>query len=148
MHSARDAGILYPSHHKEPIMKTRIGIVLLLALGLLTSSAQAGDAVLGAIIGGGLGAVVGKQTGGHNGAIIGGAVGAATGVIVASHNDHRRHHRSRYYAPPPVRVYAPAPVYYVPAPVYYRAPQPVVYVPAPPPRNHWRNSPRHNGRRY
>jgi hypothetical protein len=147
MHSAHDAGILCPSHHKERIMKTRIGIVLLLALGLLTSSAQGSDAVVGAIIGGGLGAVVGKQAGGHNGAIIGSAVGAATGVILASHDD-RRHYD--YAPPPPVRVYAPAPVYYAPAPVYYRAPRPVVYVPAPPPPNHWRNGrhPHSNGRRH
>jgi hypothetical protein len=146
MHSAHDAGILRPSHHKEYLMKTRIGIVLLLALSLLTSSAQGSDAVVGAIIGGGLGAVVGKQAGGHNGAIIGSAVGAATGAILAAHDDRRR--QSYYAPPPPVRVYAPAPVYYVPAPVYYRAPRPVVYVPAPPPPNHWRNGRPPNGRRH
>ena len=90
-------------------MKTRFGIVLSLSLGLLSAgAAHASDAVLGAVIGGGLGAVVGNQVGGRDGAVIGGAVGAATGAIIAS-DDDRHHRRTYYYAPP--RYYAPPPRY-------------------------------------
>ena len=54
-------------------MKTRFGIVLSLSLGLLSAgAAHASDAVLGAVIGGGLGAVVGNQ------------VGAATATLEAA----------------------------------------------------------------
>ena len=120
-------------------MKTRFVVVLSLSLGLLLADAARADSpVLGAVVGGGLGAVVGNQIGGRDGAIVGGAVGAAAGVIVASNDDYR--HRDRGYGyyypapPPPVRVYAPPPVVYRAAPVYAPAPVYVtgpVYAPAP-----------------
>ena len=52
-------------------MKTRAAIILSLSLGLLSANtAMANDAVLGAIVGGGLGAVVGNHVGGREGAAI------------------------------------------------------------------------------
>ncbi len=106
-------------------MKKRIGIILTLSLGLLsTQTVLASDAVLGAIVGGGLGAVVGNHVSGRNGAVIGGAVGAATGAAIASDGRHHRSSHYTYVAP----AYAPAPVY-VPAPVY--APAPIYYGPPP-----------------
>ena len=139
-------------------MRKSFVIALALSAGLLSASAaQANDAVLGAVIGGGLGAVVGNHVSGRDGAIIGGAVGAAAGVVIASEND--RHYRPRpvYVAPSPVRVYAPTPVYapapvYAPPPVYYAPPPvrvvraPVVYVPAHPARKHWRHEHRRHDR--
>ena len=124
-------------------MKKRFGIILTLSLGLLSAhAALASDAVLGAVVGGGLGAMVGNHVSGRNGAVIGGAVGAAAGAAIASDNDGYRHRRSgyAYVAPAPVHVYSPAPVYaptpvYAPAAVYYAPPPvrivraPVVYVP-------------------
>ena len=136
-------------------MKTRIGIILSLSLGLFSANAAvANDAVFGAIVGGGLGAVVGNHVGGRDGAVIGGAVGAAAGVVIASEDDYRHRRPGYVYGPPPpVRVYSRGPVYaavpvYAPAPVYYAPPPvhivrgPVVYVPAHPARKHWR--PRHH----
>ncbi|MDR3220615.1 MAG: hypothetical protein LBU46_01215 [Candidatus Accumulibacter sp.] len=123
-------------------MRTRFGIVFSFFLGLFSAgAAQASDAVLGAIIGGGLGVVVGNQVGGRDGAVIGGAVGAVVGTAIAVDNDRRYSHTRYYYAPPPVRIHAPAPV-------YYRGARHVVHLPPPPPRNQWRNKrPAHNGRR-
>ncbi len=139
-------------------MKKHFAAILALSAGLLSASAaQANDAVLGAVIGGGLGAVVGNHVSGRDGAIIGGAVGAAAGAVIASEDDRHYRPRSVYVAPPPVRVYSPAPVYgpapiYAPAPVYY-APSPVrvvqapvVYVPTHPGKKHWRHEHRHYDR--
>jgi hypothetical protein len=131
-------------------MKTCFSLILSLSLSLFSAGAvQASDAALGAIVGGGLGVVIGNHVNGHNGAVIGGAVGAVTGAIIAS-DGRRTHHRdvyyrdtSYYYAPRPV-YYAPPPVY-VPAPAYrsttgyHRARHPVVRHSPPPPRNHGRN---------
>ena len=139
-------------------MKKSFVIALALSAGLLSANAaQANDAVLGAVIGGGLGAVVGNHVSGRDGAIIGGAVGAAAGVVIASEND--RHYRPRpvYVAPAPVRVYTPAPIYapspvYAPTPVYYGPPPvrvveaPVVYVPAHPGKRHWHHEHRRHDR--
>lgn len=125
-------------------MKKGFVSAVTLSLGLLTANAAlANDAVIGAIVGGGLGAVVGNQVSGRNGAVIGGAVGAAAGAAIASDNDRDRNYRrvhGYYVAPAPVPVYAPPPVYqvpvYAPPPVYYAPPPvrvvtpPVVYVPA------------------
>ncbi len=142
-------------------MKTRIGIILSLSLGLLSANAaMANDAVLGAIVGGGLGAAVGSHVGGRDGAVIGSAVGAAAGVVIASDDGHRHRPAAYGYAPPPpVRVYAPGPVYapapvYAPTPVYYAPPPvrivrpPVVYVPVSPARGEWRHDHRHYEREH
>ncbi len=118
-------------------------IVALLALSgsvLVTSSAFAGDAVVGALFGGGLGAIIGQSVGGRDGAIVGGALGAAVGASSA----HNRYYGetgyyggSDYYGGSgyyggyggaPAVVYAPAPrvIYSAPS-VVYRAPPRVVY---------------------
>ena len=110
-------------------MKKARCITLALALGLLSSGAAlADDAVLGALIGGGAGAVVGHSVGGRDATIIGGAIGAAAGAAIGS---QRGASRVEYVAPP---VYYAAPaypprVYYPPQAVYYARPVPV----APPP---------------
>jgi hypothetical protein len=154
-----DAGNLRPlPQTKERIMKTRHAIILSFSLGLFSASAaHAGDAILGAIVGGGLGAAIGHQVGGRDGTLIGGAIGAATGAILVSGDSHRHHGPVYRYAPPvPARVYAPMPVYvpapvYAPMPVYYQAPRRVVHVPPPPPPSgkHWQNrrSVRHDAHR-
>jgi hypothetical protein len=138
-------------------MKTRYSLIFSLSLGLLSASAaHAGNTVLGVVVGSGLGAVIGHQVGGRDGTIVGGVIGAATGAIIVS--DATRYRGRAHYAPAPVRVYAPAPVYYAPAPVYYapapvyvtspvyyQAPRRVVHVPHPSPRN--RHHARHGAHR-
>ena len=131
-------------------MKKRFGIIFSLSLGLLSvNAALASDAVLGAIVGGGLGAVVGNHVSGRNGAVIGGAVGAAAGAVIASDGHRRRSTHYTYVTP----TYAPAPIYapvYAPGPVYYAAHPvrvvraPVVYAPAY--RGEWRHDHRNNHR--
>ena len=125
-------------------MKKARCITLALALGLLASGAAlADDAVLGALIGGGAGAVVGHSVGGRDATIIGGAIGAAAGAAIGS---QRGAGRVEYVAPP---VYYAAPaypqrVYYPPQTVYYArpvhiAPAPVYYVERGYQRNHRRH---------
>lgn len=116
---------------------------------LIAGAAQASDAVFGAVIGGGAGALIGQSMGGRDGAIVGGAIGAAAGAAAAG-SSHRYYGGVGYYPPAPVYrapapvYYAPAPVYHVPAPVYYVSP-PVVYRPAPVyveyggSRGHWKH---------
>ena len=99
-------------------MKKQLGITLALTFCLLSSgTAMADDAVWGALIGGGAGAVVGHSIGGRDGTIIGGAIGAAAGAAIGS----QQRGRVEYVAPP---VYYAAPayqqqVYYPPQQVYY-----------------------------
>lgn len=108
------------------------------------TKADAADPVLGALIGGGIGAAIGHDANRHHGAAVGGVVGALIGSSIAA--DSNRYYGSRhyeepyydrgyydrgyydrgyydrgYYAPPSYGYYAPA------APVYYPAP----YYPAP-----------------
>ncbi|MBN9430488.1 MAG: hypothetical protein J0H09_28685 [Burkholderiales bacterium] len=117
-----------------------------LAAGLFTAQAQAGDGVLGAIIGGGAGAAIGHAVGGRGGAVIGGVVGAAVGAA-ATQRDSYGYGYDPYpeaggypapvaYPSPPV-VYPSAPVVYpapavvYPSPRVVYSPPPVVYNPAP-----------------
>ena len=98
-------------------MKKARCITLALALGLLSSGAAlADDAVLGALIGAGAGAVVGHSVGGRDATIIGGAIGAAAGAAIGSQHTASR---VEYVAPP---VYAapayPQRAYYPPQEVY------------------------------
>ncbi|HEY8857049.1 MAG TPA: hypothetical protein VIM43_06805 [Rugosibacter sp.] len=111
--------------------KNRIALILCSSLLIAGGGAQArdrsGDALLGGLFGGGVGAVIGNHVGGRDGAIIGGALGAATGVAITTD----RGHRERYVEAPayrPVRErYVAAPVYVQPRPVAYYSPQ-VIYV--------------------
>lgn len=106
------------------------------AATVLAPRAQASQPVLGAIVGGGAGAMIGQSIGGRDGAVIGGAIGAAAGAAAAQ---SARHGYGGYGVsvgvgavgyPPPVYVPAP-PVYYAPPPVYYTPPPPVYYTPPP-----------------
>ena len=104
-------------------MKKQLGMTLMLA-ALASTPALAGDAVLGALIGGSAGAVVGSSIGGRDAALIGGALGAATGAAIASsQNGARIVHVAppAYLPPPPPAVYVPAPVIY-PQQAYYAPP--------------------------
>ncbi|HET7730336.1 MAG TPA: YMGG-like glycine zipper-containing protein [Usitatibacter sp.] len=93
----------------------------------LATKADAADPVLGALIGGGIGAAIGHDANRHHGAAVGGVVGALIGSSIAA--DSNRYYGPRYYdepyygyydrgyyAPPSYGYYAPA------APVYYSAP--------------------------
>lgn len=89
-------------------MKRRsvIAAALFAASLALTSGAQAGDSLIGALVGAGAGLVVGHAVGGRDGAIVGGGIGAIAGAAIASH-----HHRSRaVYAPVQRNVYYDEPV--------------------------------------
>jgi uncharacterized protein YcfJ len=59
------------------------------------TSAQAQDAVGGAIVGGATGAVIGGAVGGGRGAAIGAVVGGTTGAAVGANAEDRRYHRER-----------------------------------------------------
>lgn len=79
---------------------------MILGAGMLValpSHADSGELMLGAGVGGALGALVGDNIGGRDGAIIGGALGAATGAAIV-YDDHGRPVRyveryERYPAP-------------------------------------------------
>lgn len=99
-------------------MNKRLALTLTLSFGLLTSSvAMANNTVVGALLGGGAGALVGQSVGGRDGALIGSAFGAAAGVVLTSQQGRPViDQRVDYYAPPVVytqRAYAPASTYYV-----------------------------------
>ena len=100
-----------------------------LILGLAaTSTAQAGDPLGSALIGAGVGAVIGHGIDGRDGALVGTALGALAGTAIST-SDYRPRYQQGYnaqvgYYPP--RGYA-QPVYSQPVyaqPVYA---QPVVY---------------------
>ena len=118
---------------------------MVVSLGLLTAGvAMADDAVIGALIGGGAGALVGRSIGGRDATIIGGAIGAAAGAAIGSDRSRVRYEqRVEYYNPAPVYVaqetYYPAPVYYAPPPVRVSPPT-VYYVEGRRlPDRHWRH---------
>lgn len=83
-------------------MKTKYAFSFLMLSAVFSTEALAGDPVVGAIIGGGVGAAVGNSIGGRDGAVVGGMLGAMTGVIVATDKDGRRdtdyrvRHEDRY----------------------------------------------------
>jgi hypothetical protein len=102
-------------------------ITAALAVATVSTRAEAGDPVLGALIGGGIGAAIGHGINGRHGGVAGGVVGAIVGSSIAANSSG--YYDNGYYAPAP-RYYASAPVYYsAPAPVYY-APSPVYYGPS------------------
>lgn len=63
--------------------KATLASMVLATGSLLSGTAQANDAVLGALLGAGAGAVIGAAVGGHEGAIVGGAIGAVGGAVAA-----------------------------------------------------------------
>ncbi|MFZ5465933.1 MAG: YMGG-like glycine zipper-containing protein [Pseudomonadota bacterium] len=89
---------------------------MILGAGMLValpSHADSGELMLGAGLGGALGAVVGQQIGGHDGAIVGGALGAATGAAVAYDSHGRPVHYVERYERYPAPYYGRGPVTYV-----------------------------------
>ena len=116
---------------KKTLIIATLGTAL--AAGTLSTSASAqGDPLLGALIGGGIGAAIGHSVNGVHGAWAGGAIGAVTGAAIAG----APYNGGGYYGPPGAYVApAPAPAYYGPAPYYRPAPAyyapPVVYPPRP-----------------
>jgi hypothetical protein len=110
----------------DPMLKKSLAIGAIataVAAGTLSTPASAGDPVLGALVGGGIGAAIGHSVNGRNGAWVGGALGAVTGASIAAN--------SGYYGSygPPAVYSEPAPAYYGGAPAYYAPP--AVYAPAP-----------------
>lgn len=109
-------------------MKTRmIAIAALLSLGMGIQSATASDEFVGAMVGGGVGALIGNSVHrhGNHGAVAGGIIGAITGAAIAHNNRGYDAPREAYYQEP-VR-YRRDVEYYEPQPVYYR--QRVEYTP-------------------
>lgn len=127
------------------------------AAAWLAPRAQASQPVLGAIVGGGAGAMIGQSIGGRDGAVIGGAIGAAAGAAAAQHTRHGGYGASVgfgavypppvyvpsppvYYSPPPAVVYPPPVVVYRAPRVVYSTPPRVVYRPA----HGWSNDRHHH----
>src|SRR5437588_2335148 len=109
------------------------------AVATLSTQAHANDdALLGALVGAGVGAAIGHNVHGRDGAVVGSAIGAIAGASIAVSS--QSYYDNGYYAAP-ATVYAPAPVYYGAAPTYYQA-APVYY---PRPRV---NAPRFDYARY
>src|SRR5690606_18305350 len=145
---------LRPRQAPQTILRWLAASVLMVgAAALVAPPAQASQTVLGAIVGGGAGAMIGQSFGGRDGAVIGGAIGAAAGAAAAQHTRHGGYgahvgvnigYPPPVYVPAPPVVYAPAPVYHVPPAVVYRPPVVVYKAPrvvhAKPPRVVYRSS--------
>ena len=123
----------------KPLLIATLGTAV--ALAGISTKAEAGDPVLGALIGGGIGAAIGHDVNHHGGAAVGGVIGAVLGSSIAA--------QSGYYGSGPGYYdngyYAPAPVYSAPvyAPVYAAPVYPTygaTYV--------YRDGPRYDHRRY
>jgi uncharacterized protein YcfJ len=69
----------------------------LAALAVSPMTANAQNALGGAIVGGATGAAIGGAVGGGRGAAVGAAVGATTGAAVGAQEDGRYYYRERYY---------------------------------------------------
>jgi hypothetical protein len=116
---------------RKPLFVATLATVV--AAAALSPKAQAADPLLGALIGGGIGAAIGHDANRHHGAAVGGAIGALVGAGIASAENDRYYgdpyYRGGYYSAP-----APAYGYYAPPPpVYsysYYAPPPVYAVPS------------------
>ncbi len=118
---------------KKPLIIATVTAAL--AMGAVSTQASAADPLLGALIGGGIGAAIGHDVNRHNGAAVGGVLGAIVGSSIAAESNgyyDRGYNDRGYYAPAPAHYgdeyYAPAPAYYGPA--YYPAPV-VVYSSSP-----------------
>ena len=113
---------------KKTLVIATLGTALTAGAYSTAASAQ-GDPLLGALVGGGIGAAIGHSVNGHNGAWVGGAVGALAGASIAANSGYYNGGYGGYYGPS--GYVAPAPAYYGPAPVYYGPPP--VYAPRPSP---------------
>jgi len=117
---------------KKPLIIATVTAAL--AMGAVSTQASAADPLLGALIGGGIGAAIGHDVNRHNGAAVGGVLGAIVGSSIAAESNYGYYDRnSGYYdrgydSGYDSGYYAPAPAYYGPA--YYPAPV-VVYRSSP-----------------
>lgn len=109
---------------KKPLLIATLAASV--AMAAVSTKAEAGDPVLGALIGGGIGAAIGHDVNRHGGAAVGGVLGAIVGSSIASD----RYYGNGYYAGP---SYYSGPRYYS-GPSYYSAPvyAPSYYAPAYP----------------
>ena len=112
----------------------RTVVTLMLASGVLVcGAAQAQNVALGALLGGGAGALIGNSVAGRAGAIVGGTLGAMAGVAATAVQpvSYGYGYGPAVVSAPPVRVYPPAvyapPVY---APPVVSAPMVVPSYPA------------------
>jgi hypothetical protein len=106
--------------NRKPLIVAALAATV--AVGALSTQAYANDPLLGALIGGGIGAAIGHNVHGRDGAAVGGAIGALAGAGIAASTDG--YYDGRYQAPP--AYYGDS--YYQTAPVYYGRPY-VVYAP-------------------
>src|SRR3954463_2942314 len=67
---------------KKPLLIATLGTAV--ALAGLSTKAEAGDPVLGALIGGGLGAAIGHDVNHHGGAAVGAVIGGVLGSSIAA----------------------------------------------------------------
>jgi hypothetical protein len=104
---------------KKPLVIASVAAAI--GMAGLSTQASAGDPLLGAIIGGGIGAAIGHNAGGHNATAVGGVLGAIVGSSIAAESNgyYDRGYYDGGYAPSygygPSYSYGPA--YYAPAPV-------------------------------
>src|SRR5436853_1020388 len=125
---------------KKPLLIASLSSAL--ALGAMSTKANAADPVLGALLGGGIGAAIGHDINHHGGGAVGAVAGAMIGSSIAARSDYYNapYYGDGYYAPAPAYApgpaYGPAPAYgyYAPPPAYYAAPvvgASIVYAPGP-----------------
>jgi glycine zipper 2TM protein len=137
--------------------------VTAVALGTVSTRAEAGDPVLGALIGGGIGAAIGNSTHHRNGAAVGGVLGAMIGTGIASSSNYYGDPYyggsgyygggsgyygggSGYYGAPSYA--APSYGYYAPPPAYYAPPIGATIVYSSGSRHHHRHRPYYRSHRY
>jgi uncharacterized protein YcfJ len=93
------------------IRNLAIAVVLAATVAMPTREAAAQNTLGGALLGGGVGAIVGGAVGGGRGAAIGAVIGAGTGAAIASEGERRRggyyYYRDRCYWPQPDGSYVP-----------------------------------------
>jgi hypothetical protein len=119
----RGAAICMTETDLQEIDMSRTKPVIIAAVAALTmgvaalpGQAHANDnALLGGLIGAGIGAAIGHNVHGRDGAVVGGAIGAIAGASIGARST--TYYDGGYY-PAPASVYAPAPGYYG-EPVYY-----------------------------
>src|SRR5689334_5857083 len=70
------------------------------AIATVSTRANAADPVLGALIGGGIGAAIGHDVNHHNGAAVGGVLGAITGAAIANDVNRSYYYGDGYAAAP------------------------------------------------
>ena len=86
-----------------------IAVVLAATVAMPAREAVAQNTLGGALLGGGVGAIVGGAVGGGRGAAIGAVIGAGTGAAIASEGERRRggyyYYRDGCYMPRPDGAY-------------------------------------------